>query len=113
MLLIAGIEDLKAQENLIEPDVWIPESDYDPCAEPNPYSYLPSEGGRLWDQYPNYEASPGCTIANGTTTNYGANTLIEDKNYIVNGNWTIVIGTLQDFETSLVFNNCNFKLKSL
>lgn len=112
LFLLCGISRLTAQEAMIEPDVWLPESCYDPCAESNPLSYLPSEGERLCEQYPNYEASLGCTIANGTTTNYGAITLVEDKNFLVNGNWTIIVGTLQDFETSLVFRNCNFKIAS-
>ncbi len=110
MALVMSFGKISAQETLIDPELWLPEISVNPCEEPIFLENLPSEGGRLCEQYPNYEASPGCTIANGTTTNFGANTLIEDKNYIVNGHWTINVGKLQDFETSLVFRNCNFKI---
>ncbi len=97
---------LRAQSGFQEPEGWLPENDFDPCKVEYEFIYLPSTELTLCEEFPNYIPTPGFTIANGTTTNYGPNELIENKNFLVNGLWTI------NASNSLIFRNCNFKMAS-
>jgi hypothetical protein len=58
----------------------------------------------LCEEFPAYDPSLNCTITAGTTTNYGPNEFIQDKNFLVLGLWTI------NTQNSLIFQNCNFKM---
>jgi len=100
------VEGVLAQEEFIEPIGWMPESDFDPCNSNDEFNYSLSLEQSLCEEFPNFVPSPGCTIANGTVTNYGLNELIQNKNFLINGSWAI------NASNSLIFQNCNFKMAS-
>ncbi|MBL7828428.1 MAG: hypothetical protein JNJ57_17480, partial [Saprospiraceae bacterium] len=104
-LFLVGWAPAHAQIDLIDPDNFTEQHSYDPCFVETPFEYLPeSVNSTLCDEFPNYEPSENCTIAAGTVTVYGQNEVVQNKNFLVNGNWTIRPGS------SLIFQNCNFKI---
>lgn len=99
------ISTLQAQESTFEVPSWMPDTPYNPCATPSSFTYSPvAEAITLCETNTEFVPSPGCDIAANTVTTYADGSVIENKNFQVNGLWTIVAGS------SLKFVNCKFRM---